>query len=569
MNQLALRIIYLFLTLLWLSAAAVSLVDDLVGAIGFRAQEWPLRVLSALVAGAAFYAGCITRRAFTRPSSVKDAQVLQSGRIVPDDEILRLANEIWSRFDRLEIKGGTVAATIETFTELLFDGSHVIEAQEDVHLDSDSLTCKIALEVAVPAALSSAGRKRNLVPVITSKQPKFESVQILDREGNRLSSLTREEATGLLVWSLNSIFRLAYKSNPKEEFTREEHRAFWAVVRAACRTDELAADVAKKDYYLAVSQLRPHDQSLSEKLAGVVQTFAANQIMVVDADVETSRIYITYVEELPPYDRLITHHDKARTIVGLRPFRYRIPLNLPFYAKRYKFRITGPIGQFIYQHYLRTCEDNPRIVRDTAEIFAVPDAKQGLQDDVALPATTLWTENLNQATDPVPLECVVEFEEIPPGALGRTAMISTVCTLLIFAFAFALPGSLDGNGAGSDLAALMLASPLFAASWVGQSVERVQLSSLTTYAGLTVSGGLSLVSAILYVVQSATWEAVPVNGMSLLGVVSVPPFDIVWMALGVVATANTVHLTIKARQRMGRYLRALRGRQTDALRSGA
>ena len=93
-----------------------------------------------------------------------------------------------------------------------------------------------------------------------------------------------------------------------------------------------------------------------------------------------------------------------------------------------------------------------------------------------------------------------------------------------------------------------------------QSAERVQQSSLTTYAGLACAGLVSLGSTMLFLIQSATGVRLTVPHLRLLGL-GLPRFEWPWLAIAGLSLVATVVLGMRMRHRMSRYLKALRRRE--------
>jgi len=176
--------------------------------------------------------------------------------------------------------------------------------------------------------------------------------------------------------------------------------------------------------------------------------------------------------------------------------------------------------------------------------------------------TGLHTRGLNQLSEPVELECVAEFEEIPPGMLRRTLVVSAICALVTLAFAFVMPSAVQ-DSRGTDFAAFLLAAPGFAATLVGISADRVQQSSLTTFGGLVVSGAISFTSSVLYVIQSLVWRDTPQVRLSLLGMLRLPTAETFWLLLAALSVITTCYLALESTHRM-----RLQGIIARSLRSG-
>ena len=109
-----------------------------------------------------------------------------------------------------------------------------------------------------------------------------------------------------------------------------------------------------------------------------------------------------------------------------------------------------------------------------------------------------------------------------------------------------------------DLQALLLTVPAFVATWIGNSVDRVQRSSIATYLGLGVATFVSLASALLYIANA--------NGKSFLiihkyaldgGLIRIHNVDITWFGLAFVASLMCAYLAETLRERASCYMRLL------------
>jgi hypothetical protein len=159
----------------------------------------------------------------------------------------------------------------------------------------------------------------------------------------------------------------------------------------------------------------------------------------------------------------------------------------------------------------------------------------------------------------------VEFDEIPPGALGGACVVSAACAVLIWFFALTQPGLRGTLATPSDLPALLLAVPAFAATWIGQSVDRILRSSASAYIGLAISAVLSVASALLYVANSSQRSFYTIKNIVVFhGLVGLKNVDVSWFILALVASVVTAYLAEMLRDKVRSYMRALKnGSQLD------
>jgi hypothetical protein len=154
----------------------------------------------------------------------------------------------------------------------------------------------------------------------------------------------------------------------------------------------------------------------------------------------------------------------------------------------------------------------------------------------------------------------VEFDEIPPGALGGACVVAAASAILIWFFALIQPGLRGALDTPSDLPALLLTVPAFAATWVGQAVDRILRSSSSAYVGLAASAILSLGSALLYVANSSRRSFYTIRHLEVFhGLIRLQGVDVSWFVLALFASVVAAYLAETLRDKVRSYMRALRG----------
>jgi hypothetical protein len=273
-----------------------------------------------------------------------------------------------------------------------------------------------------------------------------------------------------------------------------------------------------------------------ERLGRLVSSFADSVVLAVEARGAVDRLWVRSDHVVTPAGPLATRHDRLRALLGLPPYRYRIPVEWAFAAQRYHLRVTGAPGQFVYRHGLAV-DGGPPMPAGEARAWAQarPPARVEVHGDVGLPYAELTVTGARQVAGRA--ECVVEFEEVPPGALGRTLLISAVGSVLVVAFALLLPHLESDDGSADP--AILLAATAFVATWLGQSAERVRRSSVTTVIGLAATGAISLTGSLLYLIRSVaggSWTQAHLPGVAVL---PLPPVDLPWLVLSVLSLSVT------------------------------
>lgn len=173
-----------------------------------------------------------------------------------------------------------------------------------------------------------------------------------------------------------------------------------------------------------------------------------------------------------------------------------------------------------------------------------------IRDGSGLPYAHLYIRGLNKAEQPTDLVTVVRFEEVPPGALGATTIVATVSAALVSLMTFVPPST----GPNADTAALLFAVPLFAATLVGHSIDRVQRSSLATYGTLAVTGATAFLGAALFGLAPNVFF---MRDVTVFGLFTLPGINVGGLVIAVVAISNVLFLRWLLKYKIRRYLRML------------
>ena len=462
---------------------------------------------------------------------------------------------------------------IDIFAFLLMDGGHVARVSEDVQVSGDMLINDVTIEVSLEVLNRESQKSRPrvpdkgpvVIPILRRKEVMLESFEVRDGADNRLTQLPQHLTDGLLAWAVMGLYRMVYAA-PDTELTAAQRSTVYRLIGLICRTDIINSDEFAQAYDAIVGNPPAHGDEDPALLRSFCAYFAANTVSAVEVAVsDADQIYVKY-RDVTTNDRLDTAHDRQRTRLGIRPYRYRIPINFAYGARIYDLRITGPESHFVHKHYLSQSTPDGMIDVKPSDLATKSGMGVRLDRNQGVPYTGLHTRGLNRVALPRDLECVAEFEEIPPGTLRRTLVISSICSFVTFAFAFAMPSAIQ-DSRGTDLAALLLAVPGFAATLVGISTDRVQQSSLTTFGGLVVSATISFATSVLYVMQSLVWRASPAVQLRILGMITLPRADVIWLLFAALSLSTTVYLAVEGTYRMHRYMSALRRRTTAALSS--
>ncbi|ACU76146.1 hypothetical protein Caci_7317 [Catenulispora acidiphila DSM 44928] len=454
---------------------------------------------------------------------------------------------------------------IEIFTSILTHPELCIaRAVEDASVQESALELNVRVTFDLRQASGSVGR-RNLGPCIVpfmrmQKGALLDNLEVRGADGANLATLSQHETRAMTAIVVTNLFWKAY-IDPKEIGVVADSSAFQQNVLALLLRIVFDAEHVARGLMDSVDTVlgrhAVRDEVARETLLKLVRFLASHYVIAAAVPEATDdRAIIEYTKNLPCYAQYEQLRDKLRLLSGLRPYRFTVPLWLPYYATSYHFRMRGTGGQYVANHYLtRPTSDNKAIKQDDFETLH-PRPYIRLRHNRGLPYGHLYMRDFRSAP-PESLATVVRFAETPPGALGGAALVSWASAALAVVFTFLTASS--GTQASSDIPALLLASPAFAASFLGYTTDSESLlrTSLTARFGLTLTGVISFSSAVLFLLRAnqhmtARWTFTFFGGHLHLNKVS--PY---WLVLAVASTTLAIYLTCITAIRTRRYMKAV------------
>ena len=443
---------------------------------------------------------------------------------------------------------------------LLFPRSNIVRAVEEASLQGHTLRLETSLTIDVTrmhpdlAAVQTSGNGDTdppscdvmVVPIIRAKKGSLiDNLDIEGAGGGSLPSLSQADTKDLIAYVVANLFWRAYVGdstplNPqalrKDKFA---NGVLSLLVSAVYEYGAIGSDGLEVIKILLRHRIRkPANRKLVDYISANLTYFSRFYVIAAEVPRTTQHhLIIKYRKTLPLYAQTVSFQDGWRLRFGLRPYRFTIPIWLPFISGSYHFKMVSSPGQYVLDHYvLEYIDEDPvkitqadlRRRRDLEKLKAKAeksDAKADAQseDPPAIsrgPFLTVhngrgllyahlyagefrFREFFNLAT-------VVKFGEIPPGALGGTTIIAMVTAVLIVVFTLLGPPA-----SGTTAPAILLASPTIAASVLGFASDHESLlrSSLAARLGLVVSGLLSFAATLLYIAQAQgawtrlTWQA--------------------------------------------------------------
>lgn len=457
---------------------------------------------------------------------------------------------------------------LDLFSLILQDSSrYMTRVSEQIELRRGCLGQEVIMDFALNdetvEVIQGSHEQMILVPLMRLKKGAvLDNLKLYNSEDHHVSALLREEVYGLLAYVISNLFRLAYVPDSPGEaprgLVRVEDGLLWSLIQLVCHP-ECASEKEKAGILGLLGIASSDEQDAIQHLRDFCEFFADNYLIVVEAELPSgSRMSMKYFRTLPVYGLTATWIDRLRVRLGLSPFRFTVPLTRAFDAPSYHFSMMGVHGQYLANQVLI---DSPsgQVIRQERFANVSPRPYLAAKYDSGLPYAHFYARGLCRSTEVVNMWTRVEFDEIPPGALGGAAVVSAACAVLIWFFTLIQPGLRSGQQITTDLPALLLAVPAFAATWIGQSAERVQRSSVATYIGLAVSAGVSLASALLYIANANHRSFYTIGNVAFLhGLVRLKDVDVSWLVLALVASIMSAYLVETLRDRVRNYIKLLR-----------
>ena len=273
---------------------------------------------------------------------------------------------------------------------------------------------------------------------------------------------------------------------------------------------------------------------------------------------------ITYEQQFPLDSRSQRQYNRLRRLFGLLPSTIDAPrMSYGFRAKSYHFEFDAGHGQYVYDHRLEFVTTRERITQDQLAPYGRPYVRTYREKGRSNAHCYIRRQlRASETGKPPDIKSVIEVREIPPGPLGGAAVVAAAAALLIGFFALTRialdsPTSAVGQVArahqrifeaaqasvNSDVPALLIAVPAFIALLVGHWADPTRLprSSLSAYFGLLGTMSLSLIAALLFLLDANRVFATEIE-LSLLEGAWKLKSDLIWLGLTGLAVLQSAYL---------------------------
>jgi hypothetical protein len=419
------------------------------------------------------------------PKERSDARKLAIGSYVNDPPRLRFLQEILTR--------------PTNYIERVF---------VDAEIQNQCLLFSVALTINVPDDTSGRNTSRNdsrpfIVPVTwVPKGSLLNNLSVEDGAGNTLPLVSQVEVKAILSLVIESLFRIAYLNGaPPSGVT-------WVNLIDLRKSAWMFKPVDEGEINAALSIMKSFARNAGsfraqahEDLAQLCLLLAANHVLI--AEVKTgSRVTINYkknsaLQPKTPKSNWGKIRARTRLLLGVRPYRFDIPLDLPHWSHSYHFRMNAEPGQYVSEQYLIYADEEPPIM--SSQIKTLPGSTPYIKigEPSGLPYTHLNLRNFAMAEPFKNIVTVVKFSETPPGILGLATVAALAVTVLLGFFAAIHPI----KGWSTELPTFILALVIIGASWLGISSDKESLirAQLAARFGLLLLALILAAGAFLYI----------------------------------------------------------------------
>jgi hypothetical protein len=421
----------------------------------------------------------------------------------------------------------------------------------------------------------------------------FCDFRAFDQSGAMISTLPQWQVNGLVVAVVRNLFKRALGDG---EVTIDDRFTVLRIVQII--TDPRGEKAAINALMATLAQLvngldtRFSDES-KRMIRELCESLVRSYLIVAEVDRPNGEsLMVGYANTIVPV--LSGRKTRIRAKHGLVPTELDVPNPLAFQAGSYHFEAFPGGDMYVYDQRMEEFGTDreaqvDKVVGDAQRWFIRKDGQGGSpaahlyvrrQDSGAVPGNVPRLNGARSSAGDV--KSVIEFREVPPGALGNAVTVALVTAIIVTFFALfrvgiepASPlvgigseipqvgtGLAKGNN-NQDIPALILTLPAFLAAAVGRgmTVERLVTTSLTAFYGLWVVVGTSLVAVLLYIYSANT--SLP-KGLEI----DIPIFawlghslNILWILLALLSLAELVYLRRRKTEERRHYLRIRTSKQ--------
>lgn len=467
-----------------------------------------------------------------------------------------------------------------------------------------------------------------LIPIIwTRRGTLLDHFKVTDAGGEAIPTLSYNQSRGLMAYALESLISEAelderkFGGYSKEWYEQQRERWANGLVLAICSPGPLHRQPLARQERIraALGQIdvMPFTDDWRSRLKEICLQYLERYVIVAEVRAtEFEHLGLTYSHCIPLESPTNYPFNQWRERFGLSPSTIDITHN-PFFlqVEAYHLEIAAQPEQYVFDHHLEWIDTHSAIIQDELRYDGLrpymrlyheegrPNAhlyvrRQAAPDDAEAsvaaepgqepPQVTRrnlrrllpWKGSASGDDAPEPatsegalsrVKSVVQFREVPPGALGGATAVAIASAAIITFFALTRLG-LGRSGKTTtfseptDIPALLLVLPGFVTVVLGSWIElsRLKRASLTTYLALAGTMLFSLISALYYLY--GTGRDIPgqftltlINGNIQIST------DAGWLMLMIVAVTHALFLIRQVISESRYYTKCVRRRVLERL----
>ena len=438
-----------------------------------------------------------------------------------------------------------------------------------------------------------------LVPLLWPERGALmDQLEVSDSSGKKIPTISYNQVRGLLAYTLEyhlthldpRLHKSRRRSLRDRKYRRRAYELLGELIVVLCAPgplhkptkadfkalETIMLEISKALFSVPESQMQPFKDFCKQYLNGYL-------IVVEVSSAPGCHLSLTYAHCVPIESPTNYPLNQWRERFGLNPSVIDIVHNpFAFEVEAYHLEISTQPDQYVFDHHLEWLDTQAHIIQGDLEVQpARPYVR--VYDEEGRPNAHLYIRrqmahraHASSASGALSrTKSVVEFREIPPGALGGATIVACVSAIIISFFALTRLGfDQKASGGLAPLPALLLALPGFITVLLGSWIElsRLRRASLTTY--------LALFGTMLYSLASALYYLFGSNRV-LISTISLSPIfldtwhigkevirirtDVGWLVLMVIAITHALFLFRQLMSELRYYHRCIRRRLENRL----
>jgi hypothetical protein len=405
--------------------------------------------------------------------------------------------------DRPTITFGAVEMLIEMLTT---PWQYRDRTVEEVSLQGHLIKQHVSIEYSLPRGSLDVDAPMAYVPILVApKGELIDNFHVSSGDGKSLSDLSYQKTVELMSLALHLLVIRACSVSeaatppigtpePLDDAIGEIETTLLEII---ARRGRIATAQADEDIREAFNELMHHASNTVgvDRLRSFVSILATAYPIVAVAPVDhvSGRILVKYERTIIPAPEYVGARERVRMLLGLRPYRVRLPLSLALMSRSYHLVVEGPTDQYLMGQWLWSQSSHALLTANHRQ-----DRYFRVQRKRGQNYAHLYMRNFYNSDQRDP-EFLVLFGEVPPGTLGTAVITAGAIAFLVW-----VAGQIMSHAKmPPDIAALILGLPAIAVSWFGfaSDGESVLKCSVVARASLIASGLVSFGAVGLYLFQ--------------------------------------------------------------------